>query len=96
MPYTLLELHSITGVEIDDRVGFVIHVDPLATLNILSFTVYLSFFFLAALQSGVWSAHWSRSVWLRQHWMMESSGKPQGWSMTPAKKKNKGTSDQNE
>lgn len=46
MPYTLLELHSITGVEIDDRVGFVIHVDPLATQNILSFTVYLSFFSL--------------------------------------------------
>lgn len=50
MPYTLLELHSITGVEIDDRVGFVIHVDPLATQNILSFTVYLNFFSCSSLE----------------------------------------------
>lgn len=46
MQYTLLELYSITGVGLDDRVGFVIRVNPLATQNILLFTVYLNFIFL--------------------------------------------------
>lgn len=45
--------------------------------------------FLAALQSGVWSAHRNRNAYVRQRWMMESSGKAQDFEVCGSTQKSR-------